>query len=130
MANVYTQTLDVPARSRNNRIYANSGQSFLSASALTASPVTPPTATPIPPFPVPFTATKTPSLTSYSTVYAPVYGQFPKITLITLDASNNRIERSEKPVYNMTLQDGSIDDTISSITFDLAIAETGFIIIQ
>lgn len=131
MSLVYTRIQGVPAISRDKRIYG-SGTSF--TSVINAPPVAPPSTTPptviTPTDVISFTANKTPSLFSYATLYSPTHGQFPRITLITLDASNNRIERSEKPKYIMTLQDGTIDDTISSITFTLAKPETGFIIIQ
>ena len=70
-----------------------------------------------------FTATKTPTISGYDSTYASTHGQWPNVRLITVDSAGNRWEREEKPKYIMA--SGLID----SIVYDLAEAETGFIIL-
>lgn len=72
-----------------------------------------------------FTATDTPSLTDYQTNYAEDYGETPKIQLWQIDDSNNIIERTEKPYYQLVggLIDGIIFGTLGEVM-------TGFIILS
>jgi hypothetical protein len=73
---------------------------------------------------VSFAADATPTLADYQTNYAATYGEHPVVQLVTIDGDGNYIQRSEQAKYTMAL--GLID----SISWDLADAETGFIILR
>ena len=96
---------------------------------MTAAAV-PPTTTVIPTDVISFTNAQFPEIADYTIYWGSIHGQFPKVWLITLDEDGNRIERSEKPKFVMTDKDGSIDDAIETIIFDLAEPATGFIILS
>ncbi len=125
MSNVYVMIMAVPAVARDKRIYG-SGTAFTSVFSQPSIPAPAVSPTDV----IEFTAISNPSLLTYNTLYAPTHGQWPRITLITIDADNNRIERIEKPTYIMTDKDGTIDDLIDSIVYDLAQPETGYMILQ
>jgi hypothetical protein len=71
-----------------------------------------------------FTAASGPAITNYQTTYASKHGENPLVSLRTIDADGNLIDRSEQPKF--TLASG----LISSIGWDLPEAETGFIVLN
>lgn len=73
---------------------------------------------------VDFTASRTPTVLNYDTLYANAHGQYPVVRLFTIDALGNRLERSERPKYIIS------GGFIASIVYDLGVAETGFIILS
>ena len=73
---------------------------------------------------IPFTATATPTIATYQALYATKYGEHPVVSLVTIDGDGNYIQRSEQAKYVIAV--GLID----SISWDLADAESGFIIIR
>ena len=71
------------------------------------------------------TASDTPVVTNYNTLYAIGYGQHPTVELFQIDSSGNRIKRTEQPYFIMA------DGLIQSITFGtLPEPISGFIKIQ
>jgi hypothetical protein len=72
---------------------------------------------------VEFTATATPTLADYQTNYSYLYGEYPTVILRTIDGDGNYIDRKEQAKFNMS---GGL---ITSISWDLPEAETGYIII-
>lgn len=71
-----------------------------------------------------FENTNTPLIEDYNTLYAPVYGQFPTVTLYVVVAGA-RIERTERPYFTF------IDGLIDTISFgQLDDTYTGFITIS
>ena len=129
MSNVYTQILGVPRTARNKRVYGVGG-SFVSTFNSAPPAAIPPTTTVTPTDVISFTNAQFPEIADYTIYWGAIHGQFPKVWLITLDEDGNRIERSEKPKFIMTDKDGSMDDTIDTIIFDLAEPATGFIILS
>jgi len=128
MSNVYTRIIGVPRTARNGRAYGVGG-SF--QSSFTASPpeAIPPTATATPTDVISFTNAQYPEIADYTIYWGAIHGQWPKVYLITIDEDGNRIERTERPKFIMTDKDGSMDDTIETVIFDLAEPATGFIIL-
>ena len=81
------------------------------------------TASSAPAIAIPFTSTSSPSISNYNTTYAATYGQYPTVILLTTSGSNY-IERPEKPIRNI------VSGYLDSIVWDLAIPETGLIILK
>lgn len=74
--------------------------------------------------PIAFADTSTPSLLDYQLTYADKYGEYPTITLFIFDGPDKRIKRSDEAYFNY------VADKLDSITFDLGVPQTGFIIIK
>jgi hypothetical protein len=70
-----------------------------------------------------FVNNATPSIVGYQANYAAKFGEYPIITLFTIN-DGEEWERQEKPVYNRT---GGL---LNSVHYDLSSPETGFIIIK
>ncbi len=73
---------------------------------------------------VAFTATQTPTLSNYQANYASDYGENPILRIKTIDGDGNYHDRNEQATYTMAA------GLISSISWDLGSAESGFIIIS
>jgi len=75
-----------------------------------------------------FASASHPSFENYNIDYAPKYGQYPRIRLLTTYIDeigiNHRTERQETPDIEM------LDGLINRIVYDLPIEETGFLIIS
>jgi hypothetical protein len=98
-------------------------QSIAQAGGTSSSTST--TASKTPALVIPFFDTANPIITDYQTNYAALYGDFPKIRLITYDELERRIYRSDQAIINETAE-GLID----TIEFDLGgINDSGLIII-
>jgi hypothetical protein len=70
-----------------------------------------------------FTNESNPSIKVYNTFYAATYGQFPHVSLYSIDEDGNRLEWMVKPKY--ILKNGLID----SIVYDLGSELTGIIVL-
>lgn len=128
MANVYVSGLKVPRTPRNGRQYNGlGGTSFTSVS--TGGITVPPTAT-IPTEAVEFTATATPTLSSYNTAYAPTHGQFPRIELYIDNGDGTRYRSAQMPQFTTLTSGNGLDDLIDTVFFDLGDALNGWILIQ
>ncbi len=122
MANIYTSSLAVPSERRDKRISAvGSASSSTGGNTLTIVNNTTISSSKEK---ISFTASSTPTIINYNIKYALTYGQMPTVRLWTIDGSGNFLERSEKPKFIM------VGGVIDSIVYDLAIAETGFIILS
>jgi hypothetical protein len=74
---------------------------------------------------IPFFDTANPKILDYQTNYASLYGDYPKIKLITYDELGRRVYRSDQAIINETAE-GLID----TIEFDLGgVNDSGLIII-
>lgn len=71
-----------------------------------------------------FTATATPTISNYATLYASLFGQYPMVSLYYNDELGDRIESMQKAKFNLD----SLGE-IESITFDMDGLYTGFILI-
>ncbi|MFZ4705469.1 MAG: hypothetical protein ACOYMF_05620 [Bacteroidales bacterium] len=68
---------------------------------------------------VEFTDTNTPAIEDWPGGYAASFGQYPSVTVQVTDESGNRIERQERPTFEIT------EGLISRITFDLMPPDDG-----
>jgi hypothetical protein len=71
-----------------------------------------------------FTATATPTISNYQTSYKTLHGQYPQARLMYIDEDGNWNEWMQQPKFN------TIAGVVDSITWDLAEALTGFIILS
>ena len=82
----------------------------------------------VPPLPVAFDATDTPTITGYSTtnhlIYSDVYGTHPTIKLFVYDENGDAIEWFT--AYVPTLSGGLLD----TITYNLGEAKSGYILLK
>jgi len=71
-----------------------------------------------------FTATATPTISNYQSTYKATHGQYPQARLMYIDGDGNWNEWMQQPKFNV------IAGVVDSITWDLAEALTGFIILS
>jgi len=71
-----------------------------------------------------FTNTQTPKLEDYQTNYAEMYGELPKVQLITYDSEGVEWVRQEVPIWYRT------DGLLTSIEWDLSDLYSGYIILS
>ena len=120
MANVYISAIEVPAIRRDKRIAPMNGN-FGSGSASSIIVNNSGGGT-ISKLIIEFTTEQYPSIADYS-LYQTSVGSYPITHLFTKDTDGNYVERSEKPKITI------VSGVITSINYDLAIPETGFIIL-
>lgn len=71
-----------------------------------------------------FTATATPTVTNYQASYKSLHGEYPQARLMYIDGDGNWNEWMQQPKFNL------VSGFVDSITWDLAEALTGFIILS
>ena len=128
MSNVYVTAIAIPSTRRDKRVAPMSGEFTVSGGGsvvVNNTTVNTTIASSVPSkVSFGFIANNAPSITSYDSMWSATYGEIPSVRLWTIDGSGNFLERSEKPKFIM------VGGVIDSIVYDLAIAETGFIILS
>ena len=79
---------------------------------------------PIAPAIIPFTDLATPIITDYFTLFFPLYGPYPRFTLVTYDEEGRRIYRKDNPIITE-----DINGNIDTIYWDLGMIDSGYIIL-